>query len=158
MFFDHRVCTCSYCVLACCFFLSCLQPLSPVILECPVTQEEGESDEEEEGEERPLVLDETQRSPDETTTDELMQSGEPLLPTQSTTVGLRASDAPAVRLPTAKYTPPRAKWSPTTPRDPMEKLVHMGFANRTLNNQLMVKHNNHLRAVINELLDNQDKL
>ena len=38
----------------------------------------------------------------------------------------------------------------------MDKLINMGFANRTLNNQLLKKHSNDLDKVISELLEKQD--
>ena len=37
----------------------------------------------------------------------------------------------------------------------MDKLIAMGFADRTLNNRLLNKHRNNLPAVINELLDTE---
>ena len=46
------------------------------------------------------------------------------------------------------------RWSgPNPPVTPMEKLISMGFANRSLNERLLKKHQNHLPAVLNELLD-----
>ena len=149
-----------FCVCVCVLpsLLCFLQPLSPANEERPVAQEEDKEDEDEEGEERPHIPNETQPSQDETTSGEPAQSEEPQLPVQSTTATPRASDVPPIRLPTTKYTPPQTKWTPKTPQEPMDKLVHMGFANRTLNGQLLAKHNGHLRAVINDLLDNQDKL
>ena len=132
-----------------------LQPLSPASGEHPVARE-GDREEEES---RPHAPSRTQPSQDETTTgSELTQSNELQSPTQSTTAGPRASDAPAIRLPAPKYTPPQTKWTVRMPQEPMEKLVYMGFANRALNEQLLAKHNNHLRAVINELLDIQNEL
>ena len=67
------------------------------------------------------------------------------------------STTPAFKLP-KKYTPPQAKWAP--PKEPtnlVDRLVSMGFPNRQLNEELLKKHNNHIRAVtvVNELLDRQ---
>lgn len=139
------------------FLPSFLQPLSPLNEECPVAAREGNKEEEEEKEGRQLAPSKAQPPQDETTpgaaltqSDELQHSVE-----STTTARPRASDALPIRLPAAKYTPPQTRWAPKTPQEPMEKLVHMGFANRTLNAQLLAKHNDHLRAVINDLLDNQ---
>ena len=65
------------------------------------------------------------------------------------------STTPAFKLP-KKYTPPQAKWAP--PKEPtnlVDRLVSMGFPNRHLNEELLKKHNNHIRAVVNDLLDRQ---
>ena len=65
------------------------------------------------------------------------------------------STTPAFKLP-KKYTPPQTKWAP--PKEPInlvDRLVSMGFPNRHLNEELLKKHNNHIRAVVNELLDRQ---
>jgi hypothetical protein len=65
------------------------------------------------------------------------------------------SSTPTFKLP-KKYTPPQQKWSPPKqPTDQVDCLVNMGFPNRRLNAELLRKHNGHMRAVINELLDLQ---
>ena len=65
------------------------------------------------------------------------------------------STTPAFKLP-KKYTSPQAKWVP--PKEPtnlVDRLMSMGFPNRHLNEELLKKHNNHIRAVVNDLLDRQ---
>ena len=49
------------------------------------------------------------------------------------------------------------RWDgPHLPATPMEQLVGMGFADRTLNAQLLEKHQDCVEGVLNELLDRQD--
>ena len=48
--------------------------------------------------------------------------------------------------------------TPAPPKEPtnlVDRLVSMGFPNRHLNEELLKKHNNHIRAVVNDLLDCQ---
>ena len=41
------------------------------------------------------------------------------------------------------------------PTNLVDSLVSMGFPNRHLNEELLKKHNNHIRAVVNDLLNCQ---
>ncbi len=46
---------------------------------------------------------------------------------------------------------------PHIPATPMEQLIAMGFADRTLNEQLLQRHNHVVADVLNELLDIQNQ-
>ncbi|XP_070569571.1 LOW QUALITY PROTEIN: next to BRCA1 gene 1 protein-like [Ptychodera flava] len=57
-----------------------------------------------------------------------------------------------------KPPPARPEWPPAKkqPSSPMDQLIDMGFCNRELNNKLLLKHNNNVERVVQDLLSESE--